>query len=368
LRHRGLKPLRSYRQWFQLWIHEAENRLTSVISGTLTETYTYDADSERLSKVTTVGAASSTTICLNNLWEETLDGAVKRYYALNGQTIAVRDSAMGDAVSYLHGDQLGSVGLATTTSGQASAQFFKPWGTSRGGGIGATSLNFTRQHLDSTGLLYYHARYYDPALARFLSPDTVTADPGDPQQLNRYSYVRNNPVRYNDPSGHCLGWLWGATDCRLARSMSELDWEGALDNVQTGLDVAGMIPVAGEALDLANAGISAARGNYGEAALSLAAMAPLGGQAAGIGKLTVKRRQVQALYKIFTFYTLIRNLPLEKPKKYAIVALRFGLHEVPRMLCPLQAHSRELIVNPKPSIVYWFQEWIAVDPKEQGER
>jgi RHS repeat-associated protein len=132
------------------------------------------------------------------------------------------------------------------------------------------------------------ARYYDPALARFLTPDTVNADPGDPQQLNRYSYVRNNPVRSNDPSGHCLGWLWGAPDCRLARSVNELDVEGALDNVQTGLDVAGMIPVAGEALDLVNAGISAARGDTVGAALSLAAMAPIGGQAASVGKLTVK--------------------------------------------------------------------------------
>jgi hypothetical protein len=38
------------------------------------------------------------------------------------------------------------------------------------------------------------------------------------------------------------------------------------------------------------------------------------------------------------------------------------------MLCPLQAHSRELIVTPNPRLSYWFQEWIAVDPKEHGER
>jgi hypothetical protein len=38
------------------------------------------------------------------------------------------------------------------------------------------------------------------------------------------------------------------------------------------------------------------------------------------------------------------------------------------MLCPLQAHSRELIVNPKPPFSYLFQEWIEVDPKEHGER
>ena len=65
-------------------------------------------------------------------------------------------------------------------------------------------------------------------------------------------------------------------------------------------------------------------------------------------------------------YTIFANLPLEKQKKYAIVAARFGFHESPRMLCPLQAHSRELIVNPKPPFVYWFQEWIEVDPKEHG--
>ena len=84
------------------------------------------------------------------------------------------------------------------------------------------------------------------------------------------------------------------------------------------------------------------------------------------GPETAPASPSNVLYKIFTFYTIFQNLPLEKPKKYAIVAARFGFHESPRMLCPLQAHSRELIVNPKPPNVYWFQEWIAVDPKEHG--
>ncbi len=46
------------------------------------------------------------------------------------------------------------------------------------------------------------ARRYDPVLGRFIQPDTIVPDPGDPQSLNRYSYVNNNPVRYTDPSGH----------------------------------------------------------------------------------------------------------------------------------------------------------------------
>jgi len=49
--------------------------------------------------------------------------------------------------------------------------------------------------------MYYEARYYDPALGRFISADTIVPEPGNPQALNRYSYVYNNPLRYTDPTG-----------------------------------------------------------------------------------------------------------------------------------------------------------------------
>jgi len=77
-------------------------------------------------------------------------------------------------------------------------------------------------------LAYDTARYYDPNLGRFISADSMvpgagsltiapndpvsagawaqrSGGPADPQQLNRYSYVLNNPVRGTDPSGHCFG-------------------------------------------------------------------------------------------------------------------------------------------------------------------
>ncbi len=61
---------------------------------------------------------------------------------------------------------------------------------------------FTGQELDDeTGLYYYGARYYDPQLGRFISADTIVQAPFDPQTLNRYSYCRNNPIVYSDPSG-----------------------------------------------------------------------------------------------------------------------------------------------------------------------
>jgi len=57
-----------------------------------------------------------------------------------------------------------------------------------------TDEKFTGQRLDGTGLYYYNARYYDPTIGRFISPDNVAPNYWNPQDLNRYSYVHNNPL------------------------------------------------------------------------------------------------------------------------------------------------------------------------------
>jgi RHS repeat-associated protein len=94
--------------------------------------------------------------------------------------------------------------VATTEGGALlSTQDFTPWGETRSGGISQTTLNYTGQRRDGTGLLFYHARYYDPATARFLSPDSIGVAFELPQTWNRYSYVSNNPIKYTDPTGHC---------------------------------------------------------------------------------------------------------------------------------------------------------------------
>jgi len=54
----------------------------------------------------------------------------------------------------------------------------------------------------STGLYDYGARWYDPSLGRFLQPDTLVPDPFSPQDLNRYAYVGNDPINFNDPTGN----------------------------------------------------------------------------------------------------------------------------------------------------------------------
>ncbi len=49
------------------------------------------------------------------------------------------------------------------------------------------------------------ARAYDPELGRFISADSIVPEAGNPQALNRYSYVANSPLKYVDSSGHCWG-------------------------------------------------------------------------------------------------------------------------------------------------------------------
>lgn len=63
------------------------------------------------------------------------------------------------------------------------------------------SSNHYRSSGTSTGLIYFGARYYDPAIGRFITPDPVEGDIYDPRSLNRYAYGYNNPLRYVDPWG-----------------------------------------------------------------------------------------------------------------------------------------------------------------------
>ncbi|NOZ78703.1 MAG: hypothetical protein GXP48_05900, partial [Acidobacteria bacterium] len=55
-------------------------------------------------------------------------------------------------------------------------------------------------------LIYMHARFYNPVIARFLSADVLGGNPHSPQSFNLFAYVRGNPVTYWDP--------WGMSDNR----------------------------------------------------------------------------------------------------------------------------------------------------------
>jgi hypothetical protein len=50
----------------------------------------------------------------------------------------------------------------------------------------------------------YRARFYSPTLGRFTQPDSIVPNPTNSQSWNRLTYVNNNPVNYNDPTGHYI--------------------------------------------------------------------------------------------------------------------------------------------------------------------
>ncbi|MEJ5312600.1 MAG: RHS repeat-associated core domain-containing protein, partial [Anaerolineae bacterium] len=81
---------------------------------------------------------------------------------------------------------------------------YLPYGETRTiWGITRTDRRFTGQIEDAAiDLYFYNARYYAPALGRFIQADTIVPSPANPQTLNRYSYVLNSPLRYIDPTGH----------------------------------------------------------------------------------------------------------------------------------------------------------------------
>ena len=93
--------------------------------------------------------------------------------------------------------------LTRDDAGVNKVQRYTPWGETRtDGGLG-TDHTYTGQIEDTTtGLRFYNARYIDPVLGRFVSPDTIVPNPSNGQDYNRYTYVLNNPIRYNDPTGH----------------------------------------------------------------------------------------------------------------------------------------------------------------------
>ncbi len=80
--------------------------------------------------------------------------------------------------------------------------------------------------------MYYGARFYDPYLGRFISADSIVPDPGNPQSLNRYAYTLNNPLRYQDPTGHFVfeeepddRWIYSDPQVRSAQYYTAPEYE-----------------------------------------------------------------------------------------------------------------------------------------------
>jgi RHS repeat-associated protein len=189
--------------------------MTSVTDVNSTKTtYAYDSEGRRIQKV---NQADTTTYGYD---------AMGQLAAEYGGRAALPDET---GTRYLFGDHLGSTRLTVKGDGTGAKPLdYLPFGEEIGGGSypvvgGGMPVKFTGKERDAeTGLDYMLARYYSSGQGRFTSPDEWAggivdaytggqvgtpgplpyADLGDPQTINKYVYVRNNPLRYTDPDGH----------------------------------------------------------------------------------------------------------------------------------------------------------------------
>ncbi len=119
------------------------------------------------------------------------------YDTLSRLTITASNS-YGQA-DYYHQDGLGGVvGLSNNQNTTTQTQRFDAWGNKLTGTVPQTAqYGYAGREPDETGLIYYRARYYDPAIGRFTQRDPIGLNGG----INLYAYVGNNPVNYTDPLG-----------------------------------------------------------------------------------------------------------------------------------------------------------------------
>jgi RHS repeat-associated protein len=188
--------------------YDAENRLVQVTGVvTATASFGYDGDGKRL--IGTEGG--TTTVYIGNYfeWKGSTSTMVKYYYA-GAERVAMR-SGTADPL-WLLGDHLGSTSVAANYNGTLyTRQGYKAWGEQRfiqGISPLPTTFRYTGQReAETIGLYFYGARWYDTSLSRFTSPDTIIPEASQGVQAwDRYAYTNNNPIKYNDPSGHSIPW------------------------------------------------------------------------------------------------------------------------------------------------------------------
>lgn len=122
--------------------------------------------------------------------------------ALAWSVPALADDPLG--VTYYHRDHLRSSivvsddnGTLTHATYQTYGQLVDAPGQSQVPEFGYTSHRF----VESLDIYNFGSRWYDPALGRFLQPDSLVPFPSNPQAFNRYAYVLNNAINLLDPTG-----------------------------------------------------------------------------------------------------------------------------------------------------------------------
>lgn len=178
-------------------------------SGPVIGQYFYDYSGQRIKKIEN----GIMTYYIGKHYEQRVSNAgpmkTKFYYA-NGERFAQKESTGN--VAYYHSDHLGGTNAITDSIGDLIEKTtYFPFGEVREGGN--MQYTYTGKEKDRlTDFYYFEARYYNQEFQHFAQADSVAPNYYDPQDLNRYTYVRNNPIKYFDPTGHEFwkpsSWTW----------------------------------------------------------------------------------------------------------------------------------------------------------------
>ncbi|MEL7627131.1 MAG: RHS repeat-associated core domain-containing protein [Anaerolineaceae bacterium] len=164
--------------------------------------YSYDGDGKRVMELNPGG---KTTIWVGNYYEQSNQQSSNTFnetiYA-DGVRIGMRKNNQTNY--WFHLDHLGGTHLITMSEGQFNSRdLYKAWGEERySQGNTDTRYHYTGQMKEDDNLYYYNARWYDPAIGRFMQADTIVPSQQGTQGWDRYAYVNNNPIKYVDPGGN----------------------------------------------------------------------------------------------------------------------------------------------------------------------
>jgi RHS repeat-associated protein len=192
-------------------VWDDENRVQGVIDNGHEMTYKYNEAGERSSKR---GPQGETTYVNQYFTIRNREVGTKHIF-IGGERIASKLMKKGAPFEkdqyFYHTDHVGSTNFVTDANGRLyqHVEYF-PFGETwidESTNIQRTPYRFTAKEFDEeTGLYYYGARYYDPQIDVFASPDPLAiVKPenlrGRSQTLSVYTYVGNNPLRFVDRAG-----------------------------------------------------------------------------------------------------------------------------------------------------------------------
>lgn len=194
--------------------------------------YWYDYKGQRVKKVEN----GITTYYIGKQYEERNGPSTNEktnFYFAGGQRVArktQKDNKPSETFYYLN-NHLGSVEAVTSASGAVVDRLeYFPYGSIRN--TGSERYSYTGKEKDmGTGQYYYEARYYDALVHHFTQADTVTPNVYDPQSLNKFIYVNNNPLKYIDPSGH-LKINWDALSINMFAKLGGVGGSGAKEGLE----------------------------------------------------------------------------------------------------------------------------------------